>query len=355
MTKAKPATMPPCRSTSRAVAAAVPPVASRSSTITHARPLDGVRVHLQRVGAVFERVGLARGFGTAACPACAPARTRRPALGQRRAEDEAARLDADDQLGLVAADALGQQIDRVRNAAPSPMQRRDVPEQDARLGKVGDVADARARCSTRIGWRGSVGLVSRRRKIADRVCAGSCPFRTSKCKCGPVAWPLWPDQRDASARAPTGSPWCTSSTRVVRVDGQQIAGVLHDDQVAVAAHAVARVDDAPSAAAHTGVPSAPAGRCLVRRGRRAGRTATTACRRRASMRARRTAPRRGHRAVSPDGRARESSTSPRLGRRAVRSRQAASAATRYARAGPSPPIRTCPRDRRTSTASPTRS
>ena len=53
-------------------------------------------------------------------------------LGQRRAEDEAARLDADDELGLVRRDALGEQIGHEAERRPVAEQRRDVLEEDAR-------------------------------------------------------------------------------------------------------------------------------------------------------------------------------------------------------------------------------
>src|SRR6266508_2762177 len=79
MTNAKPSTVPPWRSTSRAVAAALS---------------DGVLVHLEGVGAVLERVGLARGaIGQLARLAHRHEADAEP-IGQRRAEDEAARLDA---------------------------------------------------------------------------------------------------------------------------------------------------------------------------------------------------------------------------------------------------------------------
>ena len=119
MTKPSPTTSPPRPSTRRTAAAAVPPVASTSSTISTRSPgIDGVAVDLELVGAVLEHVllagdrpgqlaGLAHGHERGAEP-----------VGDRRGEDEAAGLDADHAVDVDAGEAVGERVDREAEARP---------------------------------------------------------------------------------------------------------------------------------------------------------------------------------------------------------------------------------------------
>ena len=121
---------------------AVPPVASRSSWIrTRAPWRDRVRVELERVEAVLELVlgadrvpgqlaGLPRGHEAAAEP-----------VRQRAAEDEAARLCAEDHVGLQRLGVGREPIDRVAERLLVGEERHDVLEDDPRLREVGDVPD----------------------------------------------------------------------------------------------------------------------------------------------------------------------------------------------------------------------
>ena len=144
MSTETPSTDPPPCFTRSTVARAVPPVASRSSTISTRCPaVDRVAVHLEAVGAVFEVVGDA----DRSCRQLAELAHRHEAgadaVGDRRAEDEAAALDADDEVDALAAYGVGQRVDRQLEALGVPQQRGDVVEQDARLGEVRDVANLR--------------------------------------------------------------------------------------------------------------------------------------------------------------------------------------------------------------------
>ena len=78
---------------------------------------------------------------TAACPACAPARSRRRSDRRRRAEDEAAALDADDDVDALILEGEREAVDRRAKAHRILQQRGDVVEEDPRLGKIGDVAN----------------------------------------------------------------------------------------------------------------------------------------------------------------------------------------------------------------------
>ena len=130
-----------------------------------APPVDRVLVHLERVGAVLERVGLARGaVGQLARLAHRHEADAEP-LGQRRAEDEAARLDADDQLGLVAPTtcSASRSVHR-RNAGPSPSSGVTSLNRIPGLGNRARRGCARhERCEAVVQW--SIGA----RKVAERV------------------------------------------------------------------------------------------------------------------------------------------------------------------------------------------
>ena len=100
-----PTRSPPRSLTSFVAAAAVPPVASTSSTISTRCPLlDGVEVDLEGVGAVLERVGLADGARRQLARLADRDEAGAEPLGHRRAEDESAALDADDDVDALVAD-----------------------------------------------------------------------------------------------------------------------------------------------------------------------------------------------------------------------------------------------------------
>ncbi len=97
-------TMPPIFSISAAAAKAVPPVASRSSTRMH--PLafsQRVLVDLDPVRAVLKRIFLGLDLGGKLALLPDGDETLAERVGQRRADDEAARLDADDRIELKSA------------------------------------------------------------------------------------------------------------------------------------------------------------------------------------------------------------------------------------------------------------
>ena len=66
------------------------------------------------------------------------------ARGERAAEDEAARLDADDGVDVLADEALGDPVEHDVQRARAGEERRDVLEDDPGPGEVGHVADERA-------------------------------------------------------------------------------------------------------------------------------------------------------------------------------------------------------------------
>ena len=120
----------------------MPPVASRSSTRTTRWPgwmasrwISSESVAVLQVvadagGWRGELLGLAHGDEAGV-----------EAVGQRGAEDEAARLDAEDQVDLLADVVLRQRVDELREAGLVLQQRGDVVEEDAGLGEVGHGAD----------------------------------------------------------------------------------------------------------------------------------------------------------------------------------------------------------------------
>ena len=133
-------TSAPARSSRSQVATAVPPVARMSSTTRTRGPGDErVGVHLDGGGAVLQLVVDVQRLPRAACRPCAPARSRCPARRPRRAEDEAAGLDADDHVDAARAAGgdvpdHGAQGGAVASSGVKSLN--DTPG----LGEVGDVA-----------------------------------------------------------------------------------------------------------------------------------------------------------------------------------------------------------------------
>ena len=105
--------------------------------------LDGVLVDLEHALSVLEAVLLPIG-----APGQLPGLAYdREALsehaGERRAEDEAARLDADDPIGPPAGRMLREPIDHAAERHRIGDQRREILEDDPFLGEIHDVADPR--------------------------------------------------------------------------------------------------------------------------------------------------------------------------------------------------------------------
>ena len=94
---------------------AVPPVASTSSWTSTRWPLPNrVGVHLERVRAVLERVRRARPSRHGSLPGLRAATKPQPSRhGERAAEDEAARLGAEDDVGLQRLGPVPQLVDRL--------------------------------------------------------------------------------------------------------------------------------------------------------------------------------------------------------------------------------------------------
>ena len=142
-----PATWPPAFSISWQPACIVPPVASRSSTSSTRGPWPTPSMWTcssacrtpGRTASEWVRYGSLPGLrsGTSGLLQL---------QGQRGGEQEAARLGGGDGVDRPAA-VMGGTAGRwpAWNAAGVGQQRRDVLEQDARLGKIGDVADVAAR------------------------------------------------------------------------------------------------------------------------------------------------------------------------------------------------------------------
>src|SRR5581483_6546737 len=103
----------------------------------------GVGVHLEGIAAVLEVVGRAhRGRRQLA----RLAHGRKPgadAIRNGGAEDEAAALDADNELDALIAERQHQRVDRKAKSLAILEERRDVVEEDAGFRKIGNVANLR--------------------------------------------------------------------------------------------------------------------------------------------------------------------------------------------------------------------
>ena len=127
------------------MAAAVPPVASTSSmTSTRSSGWMASRWISSLSRAVLQLVLLADD-GPRQLAGLAHRHERgAEAVGDRRGEDEAAGLDADDAVDLDVGEAVGELVDRSGGTpSASAEQRRDVAERDAGLRVVGDLPDQR--------------------------------------------------------------------------------------------------------------------------------------------------------------------------------------------------------------------
>ena len=139
---ATPTMVAPRPSTRSQQAAMVPPVASRSSTISTWSPGWSASTWISTLSVPYSRAYSLARVAAGSRPRLAD---RHEAGGEvarhRRAEDEPARLRPDHYIHLLPAERLRQVLDRQRQAGRVAKQRCDVLEEDARLGIVGHVAD----------------------------------------------------------------------------------------------------------------------------------------------------------------------------------------------------------------------
>ncbi len=106
--------------------------------------MDGVAVDLELVGAVLELVLLADDRPRELARLADRHEAGAQAIRDRRGEDEAARLDADDAVDSGVGEAGDEIVDRPTERRRVAEQRCDVAEDDARLGIVDDVSDVLA-------------------------------------------------------------------------------------------------------------------------------------------------------------------------------------------------------------------
>src|SRR5919107_3420031 len=102
---------------------------------------DGVGVQLEGGGAVLERVLLGLDLVGQLAGLTDGDEAGPEVVGDRRGEDEPARLDADDLVDVAAAEVDDGLVDHRREADLVGQQRGDVLEDDPRFGEVGHVAD----------------------------------------------------------------------------------------------------------------------------------------------------------------------------------------------------------------------
>src|SRR6185437_13001478 len=103
--------------------------------------LNGIEMDFERVRTVFEVIAHARGLRGQLLRLAHWNEAGVQAISQRRPEDKAARLNAEDQVDVLLNVVRGQRVDQLRKTGLVLQQRGDVVEQDARLGKVRHGAD----------------------------------------------------------------------------------------------------------------------------------------------------------------------------------------------------------------------
>ena len=130
---------------------------------------DQIRVQLEHILAVLEQVARAHGFRR---ELPGPARRDEPALGcrgDRGAENEPARLGAEDDIGLLFAHPSGERVDRLLQRLSVREKRRDVLEADPGCREVRDFADL----CFQIDHEDATSRTSRQRSSAVSSCASS--------------------------------------------------------------------------------------------------------------------------------------------------------------------------------------
>ncbi len=106
----------------------------------HSR-LDGVLVYFEGVLAVFELIGLRLGVPGQLARLADQHKSGAQLVGQRRGDDEAARLGADNHVHPLAHVPIGQKVDRSLERLGVLQHGGDVLENNSFLGKVRDVPD----------------------------------------------------------------------------------------------------------------------------------------------------------------------------------------------------------------------
>ena len=142
MTKPSPAMTPPSVSTSTAVAAAVPPVASTSSMIRIRSPGWIASRWISSLSVPYSSWYSSRTTAHGSLPALRTGTKPAPdPIGDRRGEDEAPGFDADHPIDRNAVELFDQAVDRRGEGGAVAEQRRDVAERDAVDRVVADVSD----------------------------------------------------------------------------------------------------------------------------------------------------------------------------------------------------------------------
>ena len=146
-----------------------------------------VRMHLERVLAVLEHVARADRLRAAASPAGAPARSRsRAARAIARAEDEAARLGAEDEIRLASArpssaSSVDRLVERLGSASSGMMSLKPTPG----LGKSGTSRIFVLQVDGGSAYEPTCRSASRQKRRCESSCASSasaCRSRSPGCR-----------------------------------------------------------------------------------------------------------------------------------------------------------------------------
>ena len=98
-------------------------------------------MNLERVGAVFQIVGLLNGAGRQLSQFTCGHKPGSEPVGDRGAQDEPPTFDADHQIDLLVPERLGQPVEHLPQPDRVTQQGRNVVIQDARFRKVRHLAD----------------------------------------------------------------------------------------------------------------------------------------------------------------------------------------------------------------------
>src|SRR4029453_12841551 len=98
-------------------------------------------MNLGGIGAVFERIARFLRFIGEFPRLAYDGESGAECIGQRGAEDKTTRLDAQNRINLLGSIARGKNVDGLSKQWAVAQQRRDILENNAGLGKIGDVSN----------------------------------------------------------------------------------------------------------------------------------------------------------------------------------------------------------------------
>ena len=170
-------------------------------------------MHLERVGAVLEVVRDRRGVPRKLARLARRHETRAQLVGERAAEDEAARLGAHHLGHARVGERIGKRVDRAAEPLGAREQRRDVLEDDAFFGPVGDVTDVGGQVHGVLLGSGRHERTLHRRAPVKAAASRACADRARASELADLVLGSQHDETLTPTSSGPASGWCPRSRR----------------------------------------------------------------------------------------------------------------------------------------------